>query len=203
MDVKNYKIGVQRLNFSEKYKVNWFTPIRTASRACMPIMNHLNFDIISTHDEVLHGNFIENLLIMNVHNPYKRLFSIYNLYQEHNNVFGLSFDDWVKKNLNEVNEHNNNPHQFWLSTFYKNFPKKPDFIVKVESLYVDLKKIDFIDENDKEIKKIFSEYIIENKCKDEKLPNWKSVYNEKFASFIFENFKEDFEIFGYERDSWK
>lgn len=180
--------------------VSWFTPIRTATRSCNQIMDYFGFDINRNHDD----NIVEDLsmctFIMNVHNPYKRLFSIYNLHKYHNPDSEFEFQDWVSMTLEELNE-KNNPQQISLFYYYKLFSKKPDYIVKVENLFYDLMKIQFINQNySDKLKNIFDNYVLKNEFEEGR--DWKSKYNENFSNLIYHKLRDDFEIFGYDKDSW-
>ena len=38
---------------------------------------------------------------------------------------------------------------------------------------------------------------------NEKRKNWKEFYYEDLANFVHDNFKEQFQLFDYHKDSWK
>lgn len=192
------------MNYSHKNKILWFTPIRTASRACVPIMEYFNFDSTKYHDENFPKDSDDYVLITNVHNPYKRLVSIFKMFEEQKNLSNVSFHDWIHTNLKNLNKHNQNPHQLWISKFILSFKKKPDYIVRVENIEEDLLKIKFIQENmSKELKKIFSENIKTNQYREDNFDYWKKEYDENLSNYVFDNFRNDFELFGYDKNSWK
>mgnify|MGYP003338414477 CR=1 FL=1 len=190
------------MNFSKNLMVAWLTPIRTGTRSCMRIMDYFNFDRREDHECFIEGNLNDYFFIVNTHNPYKRLFSIYNFDITNSNT-KLDFKTWSKKYISQIT-HNNNPQQIIITEILKNLSKKPDYIVKVESLYDDLMNLDFI-KNDKSdsLEEIFKNYILTNRTFDPTLPFWKTEYDEKFADYVYENLKKDFDFFDYKKDSWK
>jgi hypothetical protein len=38
---------------------------------------------------------------------------------------------------------------------------------------------------------------------NEKRKNWKEFYNQELADLVYEKFLEQFQLFGYHKDSWK
>jgi hypothetical protein len=75
--------------------------------------------------------------------------------------------------------------------------------VKVENLYDDLMDIKIIENNfNDNLQIIFFENIIKNNYRETDCDYWKREYNEDLSKFIFEKFKTDFEIFGYDKNSW-
>lgn len=194
------------MNYSKKYKINWFTPIRTGTRATKKIMDYFKFEVSGVHDEHYNEETKDYEIIVNTHNPYKRLYSIFNLNKINipESIFGFEF--WIRNLCSgpRIPTEPPNPFQIYMSKYYYNFPKKPKHIVRVENFYEDLQKIDFIaNDNSEELNEIFVNTILINRYISEENENWKSLYNQNFADFIYENFKDDFEIFGYDRNSWK
>jgi hypothetical protein len=55
----------------------------------------------------------------------------------------------------------------------------------------------------KELKKIFSENIKTNQYREDNFDYWKKEYDESLSNYIFDNFRNDFELFGYDKNSWK
>ncbi len=95
-------------------------------------------------------------------------------------------------------------HSNIFSKFILSFKKKPDYIVRVENIEEDLLKIKFIQENmSEELKKIFSENIKTNQYREDNFDYWKKEYDESLSNYIFDNFRNDFELFGYDKNSWK
>jgi hypothetical protein len=77
-------------------------------------------------------------------------------------------------------------------------------VVRVESLYEDYSKIPFIVESDYyksgELKKMTTQKInVSNK--DEFL--WKKFYTQEIADIVYYRMLRYFEMFGYDKDSWK
>ena len=191
------------MNYSHKHKILWFTPLSTASRSCTPIMEYFKFDVIQNHNEKIIQGCDDYTFIMNVHNPYKRIVSIFNMIKKEKIYSSLKFESWIRKIVDDSEESNTNPNQLWLSKIYLNFNKKPDYLVKVENLYDDLMDIKIIENNfNDNLQIIFFENIIKNNYRETDCDYWKREYNEDLSKFIFEKFKTDFEIFGYDKNSW-
>lgn len=204
MDAENGQIRFPRLNFSRKHKILWFTPLRTASRSCVPIMEYFDFDIVKNHDEIFPYDSDDYTIIMNVHNPYKRLFSVFSFIKNEKKSQNLNFRPWIEKIIENSNKTNDNPSQLWLSKCFLSLKREPNHIVKVENLMQDLMKIDFIYKNmTNQLEKIFHENINSNQYLENNPNNWKMNYDENLSNYIFKNFKNDFELFGYDQNSWK
>ena len=166
-------------------------------------MQYFEFDRIQSHSDEIHENHSDFNFIMNVHNPYKRLVSIFNLIKKDEKYSTLKFENWIRRNVEESDKFNSNPNQLWLSKIFLGFDHKPNYIVKVENLYKDLMKIEFIKKNFTEkLQIIFLENIITNSYRESDVDYWKKEYNKDLSKFVFEKFQTDFEIFNYDKDSW-
>jgi hypothetical protein len=82
--------------------------------------------------------------------------------------------------------------------------------IRLENLEEDIKSISFIDFSDPKISEQFEFNIKNNRYKtefenqmNEKKKNWKEFYYEDLANFVHDNFKEQFQLFDYHKDSWK
>ena len=117
----------------------------------------------------------------------------------------LTFDEWIKrcfitKELPGI----------WLDQiYYHKYLKihKPDYYIRVEYLAEDLLSIpEFRENKTKEIDSVVTT-LLENRRKEvddkNKKENWRDFYTQETADLVYENLKEQFEMFGYDRDSWK
>ena len=84
-----------------------------------------------------------------------------------------------------------------------------DKFIRQENLGHDLKSLPFIDLDVPEIKRNFEENISQNIYENEfeniigeKRKNWKDFYDEETSDFVFETLKEQFDLFGYKKNSW-
>jgi len=91
--------------------------------------------------------------------------------------------------------------------YHKNgflFKRKPDYFLRVESLYYDYIQIPFI--RNSKLNKCGLLYELCNKKLHSNKNNVKSLeeyYTEDMANHTYEQFKDYFELLGYDKDSWK
>ncbi len=88
--------------------------------------------------------------------------------------------------------------------------KKFDKFIKVERLSDDLKTLSFIDFSNPKIQDIWQRNILNNgythefkNIKNDVRTNWFDFYTEELADLVYNNLKEQFDLFDYERTSWK
>lgn len=167
-------------------------------------MDHFKFNQIQSHSEEIPPNCNDYFFIMNVHNPYKRIVSLFEMIKKGERYGAIIFEEWIKKIVHEFQKNNTNPNQIQLSKIFHNFEKKPDHFVRVENLYEDLLKIKFIEDKfNPELEQIFTEYILKNNYGERENDFWKNKYDKNLSDLVFDNFKNDFELFGYDKNSWK
>ena len=120
------------MNYSDKYKVLWATPIRTASRSCMPIQTYFEFDVIGLHGLQIPKGKEEYFFVLNIRNPYIRMISIYHLFCNNFNLIPNNFNNWIRENLvEEIKYHNQTlNYQFFLknkiNSRWKHFRRAPN-----------------------------------------------------------------------------
>jgi hypothetical protein len=78
-------------------------------------------------------------------------------------------------------------------------PKLPDYYVKMENFGNDIKSLWFVKENLGSLSNVISENIETNRYKSES----KIEYNQYLADIVYNNLKKDFDLFGYNKNSWK
>jgi hypothetical protein len=83
--------------------------------------------------------------------------------------------------------------------------RTPDYFVRTESLYEDYQTIPFIKEHE-----INLSGELEELCKQKMNPSptvidnyWKKFYDRDLADLVYYNNVNKFELFGYDKDSWK
>jgi hypothetical protein len=115
------------------------------------------------------------------------LVSIYTFFKpnEFNSFEGFIFDYKVKPKENLMKE------------------RLPDYFIRQENLYDDYVKIPFVRDS-----KLNECGILKELCdrKINKGPNKKPIkdyYNQETADIIYLNYKEYFDLCGYDKDSWK
>jgi hypothetical protein len=194
--------------FSHNLKVFWFTPIRTASRSCNKLQEHLKFTDLYSHNFPETQLEREYFFISNIRNPYSRVVSIYYLYCFHSKKNPDNFGDWVVKRLQQEVEVPSSrlEYQINLSSIYSEYKKFPDYFVRVENFEDDIRNLWFVKENmSDEVEKIIKETIVNNSYSKEfgnRLP-WQEYYNNSLSNDVYNFLEKDFLLFGYDKNSWK
>lgn len=189
-------------------------PERTGSNHFTKIIDKLGFQsatiednkIISYNDKVRHNHFcgfFEN------HWDYKFLICIRNPYAIAISRSGapmMEFNDETLKIIRARIENN-------LQSTYSSFSccncfhqRKPDFAIRLEFLYEDWIKVPFVSTHSLNISgelKELTETRINNQKNTEDPNYWKKYYNQSLSDFVYYNNSETFELFGYDKDSWK
>ena len=188
------------MNYSETLKVIWATPIRTATRSCIPIQEFFGFDVVGDHGLEIPKNKEDYFFVFNTRNPYSRMISIYHLYCKHVKLVPNNFNVWIRKKLEEeVNfSHQTLDYQIFLK---KKITKTPDLIIRLENLYSDVLELPFFDNNSDELFDIFNDNIIKNLYSSGY--DYNEYYNQDLADYVYSYLEEDFVYFNYNKDSWK
>jgi hypothetical protein len=202
------------VNISEKYKYFTWTPERTGSTHFTDIITKLGFQsadiidnkIISYRDNVRHNHFcslFENhwyyKFIVTTRNPYSMVIS-------RTGASSMKKNDNLQKEI-EIRIENmmQNPvdNPFCCQCFQK---RKPDYFIRLENLYEDWIKIPFVNTHELnlsgELEKLTGIRLNEQ-INTEDTNYWKKYYNKRIADLVYYNFPNNFELFGYDRDSWK
>lgn len=195
------------MHFSEKYKVYWFTPQRTGTRSTKQLLRALGFET-RDHHFTFDRDKTDYLFVSNIRNPYSRLVSLYHLYSHHKDNFNFDYRNWVFDTI--VNPSFIERYQLHYHRNFQYLGRPFDKFIKQENLQEDLKSLSFIDLNVPEINDAFQNNIVHNGYAKEfetqigeKRRNWKEFYNEEIASKVYVELKEQFDLFGYTKDSWK
>ena len=149
------------MNYSDKHKVLWATPHRTATRSCIPIQKYFGFEINGQHDLEIPKGKEDYFFVLNTKNPYTRMISIYHLFCDNFNLIPNNFNNWIREKLVEEIKYPNQTlnYQIFLK---KKILKTPDLIIKVENLYSDILKIPIFTDNSDELFDIVNENILTN-----------------------------------------
>jgi hypothetical protein len=200
------------LNISDKYKTFVWTPERTGSNHLTNIIRKLGFKTHYFEDDKLirvddlrlssYCKFFEN------HSEYSFILSTRNPYSSQASLAGAGHMHFSLENREIVRERMEREFQFPVMTenccncFHI---RTPDYFLKTESLYEDYLKIPFIKNHE-----INQSGELEKLCKEKMnssptiLENyWKKFYDQDMADLVYYNNVNNFELFGYDKQSWK
>jgi hypothetical protein len=196
------------MTYSDEYKVCWFTPMRTATRTTQTLLKKLGFTTLGVHSLMLPPERFDYQLISNVRNPYTRMVSLFSLYSVHKNNFQLNFENWCEYVIND--EQFEVGYQLRYDLIIKSVNRDFDKFIRIENYSEDLKTLNFIDHSKPEIKEVWENSILKNaytfefeKIKTEEKKVWQDFYNQKTADLVFTKLEQQFNFFGYDKNSWK
>jgi hypothetical protein len=196
------------MTYSDEYKVCWYTPQRTATRTTHVLLNALGFEALGAHFFNFPESRKDYYLISNIRNPYSRVVSLFSLYSIHKNEYTFNFNNWCEYALTD--EKFDSEYQLRYEKKILSLNKKFDKFIRVEKLDEDLKSLSFIDIKNPKIEEIWRNNILNNRytyefknIENNERKHWSNFYTERLADFVYENLKEQFELFDYNKDSWK
>lgn len=188
------------MNFSEKFKIRWYLPPRCGSRSTLKILRFLKFSL-NNHSFLLNDKQSDYQTIFNIRNPYFRLISLFYLHCEMEKNFSRDFKKWSIAVLNERSVFVlNNPYDLEINL--KLLGRNPNHFVKIENFYEDLIKIPIIQDNmSVDLENVFQKAVYSNEYKN----NFKGniFYDEELADIVYDKLKYQFEVFDYNKNSWK
>lgn len=188
------------INYSDKHKVLWATPRRTATRSCIPIQKYFGFEVAGQHELEIPKGKEDYFFVLNTRNPYIRMISIYHLFCNNFNLIPNNFNNWIRENLvEEIKYHNQTlNYQFFLKN---KITKTPDLLIRVENLYSDILKLPFFNDDSDELFNVVNDNILRNSYSSGY--DYKEYYNQDLADYVYSYLEEDFVYFNYNKDSWK
>jgi len=194
------------MSYSDKFKVIWLNPMRTATRSCGIIQRRLGFEESATHNFLIPEDKIDYHYILNIRNPYSRIVSLYKLdrIQRESTLDINLFKSWAEHVLSDKLI-NHNISTVYLDQIIQMLPKFPETFIRTESLVSDIKNLWFVKENFDLIEKDFKEQIQRNNYINEykiTIP-WQKFYTQELADFVYSKTENQFKLFNYEKDSWK
>ena len=215
-DTKLMKELNSSINLSQKHKTILWLWKKCGTSHMAKIMNKYDFkyyrieddNLILLQDHVVQKHYCNLLpghenykILAAVRNPYSRFFSEY--------TFFRSKEEF---SLNEINKEKFRTfiYQITISTEILSnecvdFSQRiPDYSVRLENLYEDYSKIPFIVESEYyksgELKKDIS---IKVNVSNEDDNLWRKFYTQEIADIIYYRMPRYFELFGYDKNSWK
>ena len=150
--------------------------------------------VVEQHDCFLFEGHEEYKLMVSARNPYSRYVSQYRFFLEPKNFDISHFEEYLYKIIETESN------CFDCTNFET---RKPDYYVRMEHMYEDYLNIPFIRDSD-----FTKSGLLEKKCKEKINHNpsvipWQDYYTQDSADFVFNNFRNYFKFFEYDKNSWK
>jgi len=190
-------------NVNENYGFIWIAPERTGTRGTVPIFAFCGFtcrgkQLITaggfcyTHNWEIPEKYKDYKIISSARNPYSRTLSLYKNFV--NGYDNITFRDYVLGLTCGKPEENLEAGNSKYSTFTNPlFEKQPEYVVKLENFYEDIKKLPFIFNH-------LTEQQLKMMCEHSKeIEEWESHYDQEMKDLVYEHLKHQFDMWGYEK----
>ena len=190
-------------NVNEKYRLVWIAPERSGTRSLVRIFTfcgfvckgrplNLGYGYNYTHNWEIPEKYKDYKIISSARNPYSRTLALYK-----NFVYGfedITFREYILGLTCGKPEENLIDGNSKYSTFTNPlFEKQPEYIIKLENFYEDIKKLPFIFNH-------LTEQQLEMMCEHGKeIEEWESHYDQEMKDLVYEHLKHQFDTWGYER----
>lgn len=194
---------------SKKHNSYIWLPAKTASNTLSWILAHYDFEkfIFDQNNELIldhnlvhfghandHPKDSENMIFLcSLRNPYERYFSFFKSLHRYGNV-KITKDNFINFIENEFEKKQSVVYRSW-NIFEE---RKPDYIIRTESIYSDLIKIPFIKNS-----RVNECGILEEMCNKKIWAsmdiNSESYFSPEIKEKIFNLFQSHFELGGYEK----
>lgn len=185
-------------NISEKYGYQWIAPERTGSRKVAEVLSyfgftnkgrniHLGNNHVYTHQVIFDDSVKNYKLICNARNPYAKTLSIFrNLYKtEYRNAGKKEFKRYL---LNDLK----NGQTLWMVQ-RPILDRTPDFIIRLEYMFEDLKKIPFV------LEKFSEEQLKSITSHPKPLMEFEEFYDQEMKDIVYHYTSHLFKMWGYEK----
>lgn len=212
------------MNATDKFGFIWWATAGCGSRATSMCFGILGVDdMFNYHEKIMNGEggsythlhgFPKGKedwpVVCNVRNPYSLVVSGYlDILAEHTKRGEkIEYKDYlVDYYFQDSNMEREDP--FFLNE-WRNYHKEPDYIIHMETMDEDLKSLPFFDDEEK-MEEAINTFVKTNKFKNEsphdeyvgEFQKFQRFYNQEIADLVYNNMKEYFIKFGYDKDSWK
>ena len=190
-------------NVNEKYGLVWIAPERSGTRSLVKIFTfcgfmcqgrplNLGYGYHYTHNWEIPEKYKDYKIISSARNPYSRTLALYK-----NFVYGfedITFREYILGLTCGKPEENFKDGNLKYSTFTNPlFEKQPEYIIKLENFYEDIKKLPFIFNH-------LTEQQLETMCEHGKeIEEWESHYDQEMKDLVYEHLKHQFDTWGYDR----
>jgi hypothetical protein len=213
------------MNGSKKYGFIWWATAGCGSRAithvlveggCDDLINYNNNFLVwntgpFTHAQGIPEEFNKFPIVCATRNPYSRAVSAF-LDETNDNpndeVYGYSFEKWIKNVYFKEGRYPSYFPDFYMSQ-WKSIGREPNYVIHMENMYEDFQNVPLFMslpnvKNSIDIYLRYNQFKGENP-KDEYIGNiqhYQKYYNQELADLVYNNLKEYFDYFGYDKDSW-
>lgn len=188
------------INLSEKYKSFIWTPNRTGSTLASLVLKNEEFGFelydekkVKTSDFYKHHHYY---YFFEGHENYSFIMTVRNPYNQYLSFMGYRINQDSSDHLERMFQ--NEEHRLFMLKLKQ---RKPDYVLRIENLYEDYCKIPFIEDSNfnksGDLKKLIDSKPNQLKQK----PDFQ--FNQQIADLIYYNNLVIFDMFGYEKDSWK
>jgi hypothetical protein len=188
-------------NINQKYEFIWIAPERTGSRSTSriltfcgftsrgyPVCGPNNFDY--THSSEIPEKYKNYKVICNARNPYSRTLSLFKHYSYNQKTFDtITFKEYLQ-NINKAQFNGDSKYKTFINPVIR---KQPDYVIRLENFYEDIRKIPFIFNH-------LTEKQLEMLCEHGKeIDEWESFYDQEMKDLVYKHLKHQFDMWGYER----
>jgi hypothetical protein len=215
------------MNLSKKHKFIFWGTAGCGSRSCATALVNAGVDDLTntvenflfpisgpfTHQQGVPEGFENYPIVCLTRNPYSRLVSAFldekRQYLENDPNFNYSFEYWLENIYFVEGRFSESQADFFVEEWDK-LGVKPDYFIRMEHMELDLKKIKIFENlnfSDEVLNSVVrtNNYANENEY-DEYVGNFQKYgrfYNQKNADLVYSYLKHYFDLFGYDKDSWK
>lgn len=192
--------------YSQKYKIQWGLPARTASRMTREFLTKLEFGEMYGHHTLVNIRCDWDFYL-NIRNPYSSAVSMW--------IFNLLFDIKNNRKLKSFHEHlseldNYNygyPEALIACRMLEIFNRKPERLIRYENFLDDILSVPIIQDNqvllEKEINRVKQGKKLWNQDYPVELKKpYYQFYNEEIANMVYRQRKYEFDTFEYDPNSW-
>lgn len=193
----------KEVNVNKQYEFIWIGPERVGSRTTAKIFTFCGFScrgkqlsfgnaLNYTHNSEIPEEFKDYKIICSGRNPYSRTLSLYkNFIYKHENmtfkeyVFGLT-----RGKPSDNFKDGDSKYRLFINPVLE---KQPDYVVRLENFYEDIKKLPFIFNH-------LTEKQLEMLCDHGKeIDEWESHYDQEMKDLVYQHLKHHFDMWGYEK----
>jgi hypothetical protein len=153
---------------------------------------NLGYGYSYTHNWEIPEKYKDYKIISSARNPYSRTLSLYK-----NFIYGyedITFREYILGlTCGKPEENFKDGNSKYLTFTNPLFEKQPEYVIKLENFYEDIKKLPFIFNH-------LTEQQLEMMCEHGKeIEEWESHYDQEMKDLVYEHLKHQFDMWGYEK----